>query len=85
MFHKNNNIFSSFYCSCACTRESLSRALLYYNCGRFFGSVRLDTSSFLVAEYASRSLSGNLVGKLGECRFTFAGYLKTKIAARVSN
>lgn len=40
----------------------------------FFGVVKLLGSS-RVAEYAARSLSGYLVGRFGECKFTFAGYL----------
>lgn len=59
----------------------------------FFGVVKLLGSS-RVAEYAARSLSGYLVGRFGECKFTFAGYLfrienfkkiSTKPFSKISN
>lgn len=46
--------------------------IVYTRCG--FNVVKL-TGSSRVAEYASRSLSGYLVGKFGECKCTLAGYL----------
>lgn len=45
---------------------------IHMRCG--FSVVKL-TGSSRVAEYAWRSLSGYFVGKLGECKFTLAGYL----------